>query len=127
MPPENRPISPHLQIYKFKLHMAISISQRITGGALAFGLLAMVYWLSAAAYGPESYARAQAIFGSWFGYFALFGWSVCLFLHLCNGIRHLFWDIGLGFGKSEFKASGLAVLAGTAVLTAVSWFYGLNM
>ena len=127
MPRENWPLSPHLQIYAFKLHMTISILHRITGVALAFGVIALVYWLSAAAYGPESFARAQAIFGSWFGYLCLFGWSVCLFYHLCNGIRHLFWDIGWGFEAHQVAASGISVLAGTVVLTALSWAVGLSM
>ncbi|OHC76392.1 MAG: succinate dehydrogenase, cytochrome b556 subunit [Rhodospirillales bacterium RIFCSPLOWO2_12_FULL_58_28] len=127
MPRENRPMSPHLQVYAFKLHMAISIFHRITGVALAFGVVALIYWLAAAAYGPESFARAQAVFGSWFGYLCLFGWSACLFYHLCNGIRHLFWDIGWGFAPRRVTATGKMVLAGTVALTALSWAIGIGM
>lgn len=127
MPHENRPLSPHLQVYAFKLHMAISIFHRITGVALAFGVVALVYWLAAAAYGPESFGHAQAAFGSWFGYLCLFGWSVCLFYHLCNGVRHLFWDIGWGFDPQQVRASGIAVLAGTVVLTVLSWTIGIGI
>ncbi len=120
-------MSPHLQVYAFELHMAISIFHRITGVVLAFGVVALIYWLAAAAYGPESFARAQWLFGSWFGYLCLFGWSVCLFYHLCNGVRHLLWDIGWGFEVERVKATGLAVLAGTVVLTAASWTIGLSI
>ncbi len=127
MPRGNRPMSPHLQVYAFELHMAISIFHRITGVVLAFGVVALIYWLAAAAYGPESFARAQWLFGSWFGYLCLFGWSVCLFYHLCNGVRHLLWDIGWGFEVERVKATGLAVLAGTVVLTAASWTIGLSI
>ena len=122
-----RPLSPHLQIYKPQITSGVSIFHRITGIVLAFGVLAMTYWLAAAAYGPESYQKAQAIFGSWFGYLCLIGWSVSLFFHLCNGIRHLFWDIGWGYENRQVTASGLAVLAGTAVLTAISWIIGLSV
>lgn len=127
MPRENRPLSPHLQVYAFKLHMAISIFHRVTGVALAFGVAALVYWLAAAANGPESFGRAQAVFGSWFGYLCLFGWSVCLFYHLCNGVRHLFWDIGWGFDPQQVRASGIAVLAGTVMLTVLSWTIGIGI
>ncbi|MEE8394132.1 MAG: succinate dehydrogenase, cytochrome b556 subunit [Rhodospirillales bacterium] len=124
--PDKRPLSPHLNIYKFRLHMFISITHRITGVGVATGLLALVYWLAAAAYGPESFARVQYVYQSWFGYLCLLGWTVCLFYHLCNGIRHLFWDIGWGFEKNQYMNSGLAVLAATFVLTAASWFIGLS-
>lgn len=125
MATDTRPLSPHLQVYKFQLTMFISVLQRITGGFLALGLLVFAYWLAAAAYGPEAYARAQAVLGSWIGYLAVFGFSVALFFHLCNGIRHLFWDIGWGYENKQVRASSLAVVAGTVVLTALSWIIGL--
>lgn len=125
MATDSRPLSPHLQVYKFQLTMFISVLQRITGGFLALGLLVFAYWLAAAAYGPEAYVRAQAVLGSWIGYLAVFGFSVALFFHLCNGIRHLFWDIGWGYENEQVRASSLAVVAGTVVLTALSWFIGL--
>ncbi len=124
---ENSPLSPHLSIYKFRIHMFMSILHRITGVILATGLMAVVYWLAAAAYGPESYARAQVIYQSWFGYLALLGWTACLFYHLCNGIRHMFWDIGWGFEKKQISGSGVVVLVATAVLTGISWLVGLSV
>lgn len=127
MSSENRPLSPHLQVYAFKLHMIISIVHRITGAALAFGAVALIYWLGAAAYGPESFASAKRLFGSWFGYLCLFGWSACLFFHLCNGLRHLLWDIGLGFEAKRLNSSGAMVLAGTFILTAMFWIIGLDI
>ncbi|KJS34104.1 MAG: succinate dehydrogenase [Rhodospirillaceae bacterium BRH_c57] len=120
-----RPLSPHLQIYSFKLHMAMSIFHRITGVALIVGTLLLVYWLVAAANGPEAYANAAGFLGSWFGLLLIFGWSVALFYHLCNGIRHLLWDAGQGFEIEQIRKSGIVVLAATAVLTVLAWILGL--
>lgn len=120
-----RPLSPHLQIYSFKLHMAMSIFHRITGVALVVGTLLVVYWLAAAANGPEAYADAAGFLGSWFGYLLIFGWSVALFYHLCNGIRHLMWDAGQGFEIEQIRKSGIVVLAATGVLTVLAWILGL--
>ena len=117
----NRPLSPQLQIYRPQITSGVSIFNRITGVGLAFAMLVVVYWIGAAAYGPDSYARAQEVIWSWFGRLCLFGFSVCLFYHLSNGIRHLFWDIGWGFEKAQVNASGIAVLVATAVLTALAW------
>lgn len=117
----NRPLSPHLQVYRPQLTSMLSIAHRITGVALAVGTLLLVYWLAAAAGGPESYAAAQGFIGSFFGQLLLFGWTVALFYHLANGIRHLFWDAGYGFELPTVQRSGQAVLAATAVLTVVSW------
>lgn len=117
----NRPLSPHLQVYRPQLTSMLSILHRITGVGLAVGTLLLVYWLAAAAGGPESYAAAQGFIGSFFGQLLLFGWTVALFYHLANGIRHLFWDAGYGFELPTVQRSGLAVLAATAMLTVVSW------
>lgn len=125
MKPQDRPLSPHLQIYAFKLHMAMSISHRITGVALIVGTLMLLYWLGAAAHGPEAYEAAAGFIGSWFGWLLLFGWSIALFYHLCSGIRHMIWDSGLLFEKVEIYKSGLVVLACTAVLTVLAWILGL--
>ena len=90
----NRPISPHLQIYRFQLTSVLSILHRITGIALSVGTILLVYWLVAAASGPGAFATAAGLIGSWFGRLLLLGWTFALFFHLCNGIRHLFWDAG---------------------------------
>lgn len=125
MKPDSRPLSPHLQIYSFKLHMAMSISHRITGVALVVGTLLLLYWLGSAAAGPQAYESAAALIGSWFGRLLLLGWSFALFYHLCNGIRHLFWDAGKLFEKDEIYKSGIIVLAAAAVLTVLAWILGL--
>lgn len=123
----NRPLSPHLQVYRWQWTMALSILHRITGVALGLGSLLLVYWLTAAATGPEAYARAQGFIGSWFGLLLLFGFSLALFYHLANGIRHLFWDTGRGFELKTAYASGLAVIVAAVVLTGFAWVIGLSM
>ncbi len=126
MIPGNRPLSPHLQVYKFRITMAVSILQRITGSGLAVGLLVFTYWLAAAAYGPDAYATALALLTSWIGYLLLLGFTVALYFHLCNGIRHLFWDIGWGYEMETTTASSVAIIVGTVVLTALTWIIGLS-
>ena len=120
----NRPISPHLQVYRPQLTSVLSILHRITGVALAVGTILLVYWLIAAASGPEAFASAEAFFGSWLGRILLFGWTFALYFHLSNGIRHLFWDAGFGFELKTVYASGWTVVALAAVLTLVSFIAG---
>src|SRR5260370_24200255 len=112
-----RPLSPHLQIYRWQLTMAMSILHRFTGIALSLGTVLLVWWLVAAADGPEAYAGVQWFLGSWIGLVLLFGWTVALFYHLCNGIRHLWWDTGRGLDLKSVYASGWAVIAATRSLT----------
>jgi succinate dehydrogenase / fumarate reductase cytochrome b subunit len=121
----NRPLAPHIQVYRPQMTSVLSILHRIAGVALGLGALLLVYWVVAAAAGPERFAAAQGLIGSWFGYLILFGFSVALFFHLANGIRHLFWDAGYGFELRAAYASGTAVLVMTAALTAVAWICGL--
>jgi succinate dehydrogenase / fumarate reductase cytochrome b subunit len=116
-----RPLSPHLQIYKPQMTSVLSILHRGTGIVLTIGTLLLVYWLTALAAGPQAYASAQKCMGSWFAQLCLFGWSIALFYHLCNGIRHLFWDAGMGYDMKQAENSGRAVLIATAVLTAITW------
>lgn len=120
-----RPLSPHLQVYRPQLTSVLSILHRITGVALAAGTLLLVWWLVAAAIGPEAYAAASGFIGSWLGLFMLLGWSAALFYHLANGIRHLVWDAGYGFELETVYRSGWAVVAATAVLTVLAWIVGL--
>lgn len=117
----SRPLSPHLQVYRPQLTSVLSIAHRGTGIFLTLGTLLLVYWLLSIASGPEAYANARAFFGSWFGQLVLFAWTFALFYHLCNGIRHLFWDIGFGFELPTVYASGKAVLIVSAVLTLFTW------
>lgn len=120
-----RPLSPHLQIYRWQLTSVLSILHRVTGVALALGAILFVSWLGAAADGPAPYARMQWFLGSWIGLLLMFGWSVALFYHLCNGLRHLWWDTGHGLELKSVYASGWAVLAATAVLTIIAWIAGI--
>ncbi len=121
-----RPLSPHLQIYRPQLTSVLSITHRATGVALAVGTLLLVWWLIAAATGPEEYALAQTVMSSWIGRVLLLGWTVALFYHLCNGIRHLFWDAGYGFELRTTYISGWLVIVATLVLTALTWVWGLS-
>jgi succinate dehydrogenase / fumarate reductase cytochrome b subunit len=116
-----RPLSPHLQIYKPQSTSMMSILHRITGMVLSLGLLPFVYWLHAIANGEASYQSIQMVFNSTLGIMSLIAWSFALFYHLCNGIRHLFWDAGLGFDLKQAYRSGYLVLFSTILLTIVTW------
>jgi succinate dehydrogenase / fumarate reductase cytochrome b subunit len=119
-----RPLSPHLQVYRPQITSTLSILHRLTGIALAAGTLLLTYWLAALATGPEAFADAQNLVGSIVGRLLLFGWSFALFYHLCNGIRHLVWDAGYGFEIATATRSGWAVVIASAVLTAIAWIAG---
>jgi succinate dehydrogenase / fumarate reductase cytochrome b subunit len=119
-----RPLSPHLQVYKPQLTSVLSILHRMTGVALAVGTLLLVWWLIAAATGAEAFNTVQTVIGSWIGRLLLFGWSFSLFYHLCNGIRHLFWDMGKGFELPTVSASGWAVVIMSVALTGIAWVWG---
>lgn len=116
-----RPLSPHLQIYRWPITMVLSILHRITGVGLGLGTLLLAWWLAAAAAGPDYYATAQAVLGSWFGRLVLFGFTWSLFLHLCNGIRHLFWDMGYGYEVKLANRTGWVTLIASLVLTLLAW------
>lgn len=126
MPASNRPLSPHLQVYRPQLTSVLSITHRATGVVLAIGLFVLVYWLAALAAGPEAFAAARGLLESWFGRIVLLGFSFCLFYHLCNGIRHLFWDAGLGFELKTVYASGWGVVGASLLLTALAWAIALT-
>lgn len=120
----DRPLSPHLQVYRPQYTSVLSILHRIAGVALAAGSVLLVYWLVAAAAGAEAYETARGLVGSIIGQLFLFGWTLALFYHLCNGIRHLFWDAGVGLELRTSFRSGMAVLAATIVLTLATWIAG---
>lgn len=123
-----RPLSPHLQIYKPQFTSVLSITHRVSGIALAAGTVLLAVWIVVVATGaPDIYAGFTGFFGSWFGRLLLLGWSIALFYHLLNGIRHLFWDAGYGFDLVTAQKSAYAVLFGTACLTVVAWWFGLMM
>lgn len=116
-----RPLSPHLTVYKWPITMTMSIAHRITGCALYFGTILVVWWLIAAASGPNAYATFQSVASSWFGRLVLFGYTWALLHHMLGGIRHLIWDniIGLEPGEREWLAT--ANLYGSIALTIAIW------
>lgn len=121
MSTRSRPLSPHLQIYRFQWTMLLSITHRITGVALALGSFLLVWWLTALALGPEYFAMVQDLLGSWIGRLLLLGWTWAVFYHFCNGLRHLAWDAGWGFDLNVARGSGWAVAILSVVLTLVLW------
>ncbi|MEP3248291.1 MAG: succinate dehydrogenase, cytochrome b556 subunit [Sneathiella sp.] len=123
-----RPLSPHLGIYKPQITMVTSITHRITGVALGAGTLLLTWWLIAAATGPEAYETVNGFISSWFGRLVLFGFTWALFYHLCNGIRHLFWDMGKGFELPTMRKTGMAAIIMSVVLTLLTWgiSYGIG-
>jgi succinate dehydrogenase / fumarate reductase cytochrome b subunit len=121
---KDRPLSPHLQIYKPMLTMMMSIVHRITGAALYFGTLLLVWWLIAAAAGPNAYAMVQWFMETLVGRFILFGYTWALIHHALGGVRHLIWDLGYGLGPAEREWLTVATLVGSVGLTIVIWFVG---
>ena len=117
----SRPLSPHLGIYRWYLTMALSIAHRVTGAGLTVGLLLLAWWLLALAGGPESFATVQGVMDNFLGGLVLFGFTIFLFYHSLNGVRHLVWDTGRNLDKAGARTSGLIVLGGTAILTAITW------
>lgn len=120
-----RPLSPHLQVYRPQITSMLSIFHRITGIWLSVGTLLLVWWLVAAATGPDAYARVQGFLGSAIGWLLLFSWTLALFYHLFAGLRHLAWDAGVGFEKREYHLSGMAVVIAALACTVLVWVIGL--
>lgn len=112
-----RPMSPHLQIYKPQITSVMSILHRITGVILSFGLLMFLWFLSSLAGGPESYSTFIGFSSSFLGIIAIFGFVLALSYHLCNGIRHLFWDLGYGYKIDTVTKSGHAVLVASGIIS----------
>ena len=125
--PVHRPLSPHLQIYKWQLTSVLSILHRATGIALAVGALYLAVWVMCAAASPRAYAVFQDFNTSIAGRFVLGGWLFSGFFHLCNGIRHLFWDAGYGFELKDAYRSGWIVVVVSLLATLASWVVGLRL
>ena len=119
---QQRPLSPHLQVYRWQITMVMSILHRATGVALTVGTLGLTWWLLALAAGGECYAHASALIASPLGLVLLFGFSLALVYHLLNGLRHLMWDMGWGFDIPEIYRSGWTVAVLTVAFTAAIWF-----
>ncbi len=120
-----RPMSPHLSVYRMQFTMVMSGFHRITGVGLVIGTLMFAWWIIAAGAGPEYFDVAQGFIGSWFGILLLLGWSFALFYHLCNGVRHMLWDIGIGLEIDGIKTGGVIMLATASALTLVSWIIAI--
>ena len=114
--PVQRPLSPHLQIYRLPLLPLMSISHRVTGVALAFGTLVLAWWLATLATGPGAYA-VFAAFMKPLGGLALLGWMIAIAYHFCNGMRHLIWDTGHSLDLESAEKAGYAVLIGWGILS----------
>ncbi len=134
-----RPLSPHLQVYRWPVSMTLSIAHRATGIGLSVGALLMTWWLVAAAASDDAFATVQSFLGSGFGVFLLMGWAAALLLHLFLGIRHLVWDAGWGFGtlaqqEAVRMGSGIRIyrvtdwgVIGVAVLATLAvWIAGVR-
>jgi len=126
MATRERPLSPHLQVYRWQITMVMSILHRASGVLLTIGILGLAWWLLALAEGGESWARASAVVASPIGLLLLFGFSLALVYHLLNGLRHLLWDIGWGFEIPEVYRTGWVVAVLTVVFTAAIWFAALG-
>lgn len=113
----NRPLSPHLQIYRPQLTTITSILTRITGNGLIVAALLIVWWLLAAATGPEYFAVADGVLRSWFGKLILFGSIWALWYHFLAGLRHLWFDSGRGLDIPTAELLGKGIIAGSVVLT----------
>ncbi len=121
-----RPLSPHLQIYRPMLTMMMSIVHRVTGAALFFGTALLAWWLLAAATGPEAFATAQGFMGSFIGRLILFGYTWALIHHMLGGLRHLVWDTGRGFDLPTVEIMAKATLGGSIALTLIVWVIGYS-
>ena len=124
---DNRPLSPHLQVYKPMLTMMMSIAHRITGAALYFGMLLLAWWLIAAATGPAYYDYVSEIAGSFLGRLVLFGFTWALIHHMLGGLRHFIWDTGRGFELDTIETMAKVSLVAAFSLTIVVWALGYIM
>lgn len=124
----NRPLSPHLTIYKPQISSVLSIMHRISGAYLFAGILVFAWWIVIAVY-----CAAESDLSKWsffveniIGKIMIFGWSAALFYHMLNGVRHLYWDCGRGFDKKSVTISGVVVIIGAMLLTIISWYIALK-
>ncbi len=116
----SKPLSPHLQVYKPQITSVLSIMHRGTGIFLSVGAFVLAYWLVALASGEDHFESVKACFSAWWVQVLLVAWVFAFFYHLCNGVRHLFWDIGKGFELETLQKTGYAVLAAASILTAIT-------
>jgi len=113
-----RPLSPHLQIYRWPTTMATSIIHRVTGVALTAGMAILAWWLVALATGPAQYSLFASLVSTPLGQLVIFGFVWSLSFHLLSGLRHLIWDIGHGYGKRTANGVSVVIVLGSIVLAA---------
>jgi len=121
-----QPLSPHLQIYRLPLTALLSIVHRITGVVLGLGSLLLIWVLAMAANGPQAYESVFTHMASWYGQLFLFGLTFALYLHFCNGIRHLFWDVGMGFELETVDLTAKLAIVVAIILTIATWLVALS-
>ena len=120
----NRPLSPHLSVYRWQYTMALSILHRFTGVVLSIGSVALVGCLLALASGPQWGGNLEGLFGLPIVRLAALGWMYCLFYHFANGVRHLVWDTGRGFEPGHAQLSGWFVFLASLAATGAYWWWG---
>jgi len=121
-----RPLSPHMGIYKWQVQMVTSIVHRATGIALSVGTLLVLWGVYSLAHGEDSFNQFKTCLASPIGLVLLIGWTWALFFHLCNGIRHLIQDGGMGYSIAQFVRSSWAAIIGSVLLTIIVWAYVLT-
>lgn len=122
----DRPLSPHLQVYKLPLNGLLSISHRLTGLVLALGALGVVVMLVTAASGSQAYQSFHAASYHWLGQVVLVAFTLALYYHLCAGVRHLFWDAGYGYDLKSAQLGSWLVMIGAVVLTVLTWLVAIS-
>lgn len=120
-PAADRPLSPHLQVYRPLINMMMSIIHRITGVALYGGALLLAWWLAAAAFSPEQFAIVSWLLGTWAGKMVLIGFTWAVLHHMLGGIRHLIWDMGWGFDLKTVDFMSWGTLVASLAFTALVW------
>ncbi len=121
-----RPLSPHLSVYKWQIPMALSILHRGTGTFLSIGALFFSCWLLSIAVGPQTYLTLQNHIFAWYGQLLMMAVIFSFYYHLCNGLRHLFWDVGLGLDIKDAYRSAYAVIASSILLTAITFYISMG-
>ncbi len=121
-----RPLSPHLQIYRPQITTVLSITHRITGVVLVVGSILLVGWLWSAAYSATCFTNIHTFFVTPLGRMMLMGWTLAFYFHFCNGIRHLFWDVGMGFDIPRIHQTGWAAIIASLCLTILTWAFILG-
>ncbi|MDX1442456.1 MAG: succinate dehydrogenase, cytochrome b556 subunit [Gammaproteobacteria bacterium] len=117
-----RPLSPHLQVYRWRISMFTSIMHRASGAFLSLGTLVLTWFLIAAATEGDYFSYVSDLLAHPIAQLLLFGWTLAFFYHLANGVRHLFWDIGKGFEKATYRTTGWLAVAFAVVMTVVVWY-----